>query len=333
MWLIATSISTSVVALAGASVYAPITLAKSQNPISLTVAYMPNMGGASTLAVAQNMGFFKKSGLNVKLQQFQTGPSEFDAMASGTINIAYIGSGASYLPMEGKAKIFMIDSIGFGDGVLASASSGVKTVAQLKGKSVLLPLGTTAEIILYEALKKAGLTLNDVTLVNTTPTAEIPAFISGKAPIIAGWDPGLTDALAQSKGSKLLAYDKQFYPQLSLPGIWCASNQLAKHPVTVEKFTWAMMQAMNYKKTHMKQTVNWVSQMTSIAPNLLTASVKDSTFLTGQQLETDYKKGLIKKWFNTLSQTFVAMKALPKAPSFNTYFIQNVIPNSSKLPK
>lgn len=312
----------------------PSAMARSNSPlIPLTVAYMPNMGGASTLAVAMQKGFFTQAGLDVKLQQFQTGPDEFDAMASGTVSIAYIGSGASYLPMEGRAKIFMIDSIGLGDGVVVSKSSGVTTLAQLKGKDVLLPMGTTAEIVLYEALKKAGLSLSDVNLVNTSPTVTIPAFMSGKAQIISGWDPGLSDILAKSKGAKLLAGDRMFYPQVSLPGIWTASNAMVKKPVTLEKFTWAMMQAMTYKSKNMSQTVDWTSQLTGVDGNLLTGSVKDSIFLTGPQLVKDTKNGSVRHWFNTLAATFVAMHALPKAPGYTSYFLPNIIPMSIKKPK
>ncbi len=306
--------------------------ASSSQPTTITVAYMANMGGASTLAVAEQMGYFKKAGLNVHLDLFQTGPAELDAMASGTVNIAYIGSGAAFLPMKGLAKIFFIDSIGLGDGVVVSKTSGVHTLAQLKGKSILLPMGTTAEIILYEALKKAGLTLNDVHLVNTSPSSEVPAFLSGRAPIMAGWDPNLQVVLHKSPGSKLLASDRMFYPQVSLPGIWTASNSFAKTGVpTLSKFTWAMLQAVNYKSSHMSQAVSWTSKMTGVPDNLLAQSVKDSIFPTESTLIKYYTSGDVAKWFNTLGSTFVAMKALPKAPAYSSYSLPNLVLQASKL--
>ncbi|KYP79228.1 ABC transporter substrate-binding protein [Ferroacidibacillus organovorans] len=301
-------------------------------PTSITVAYMANMGGASTLAVAEHMGYFKKAGLNVHLDLFQTGPAELDAMASGTVNIAYIGSGAAFLPMKGMAKIFFIDSIGLGDGIVVSKSSGVHTLRQLKGKSVLLPMGTTAEIILYEALKKAGLSLNDVHMVNTSPSSEAPAFLSGRAPIMAGWDPNLQVVLNRSPGSKLLASDRMFYPQVSLPGIWTASNAFAKSNVpALTKFTWAMLQAVNYKSGHMAQAVSWTSQMTGVPGPLLSQSVKDSIFPTESNLLKYYTSGNVSKWFNTLGSTFVAMKALQKVPAYASYAFPDLVLRASKL--
>ena len=91
---------------------APESQTPSYETASVRVAYMPNMGSGSTLVTAQEMGYFEDYGLDVTLTQFQSGPTEIAAMASGDIDISQIGHGAHSLCIEGQAKIFAIDCLG-----------------------------------------------------------------------------------------------------------------------------------------------------------------------------------------------------------------------------
>ena len=100
-----------------------------------------------------------------KLTQFQGGPAEIAAMASGDIDISQIGHGAHALCIEGQAKIFALDLLGVSDEVLANKERGINSVADLKGKTVASTAGTSAEIVLNLVLSTAGLTQDDVKVV------------------------------------------------------------------------------------------------------------------------------------------------------------------------
>ena len=130
--------------------------------VDLRVAYMPNMGSNSLLATALNMGYFEEMGLNVTLTEFQGGPAEIAAMASGDIDISQIGHGAHALCIEGQAKIFHLDCTSLADAVVANTDKGISSIADLKGKTIAVSSGTSAEIILNLALASAGLTQDDV---------------------------------------------------------------------------------------------------------------------------------------------------------------------------
>lgn len=95
---------------------------------------MPNMGSASLLVTARDKGFFEKMGITVDLVEFQGGPAEISAMASGDIDIAQIGHGAHALCAEGEAMIFEIDCTSLADAVMGNKEKGVNSIADLKGK-------------------------------------------------------------------------------------------------------------------------------------------------------------------------------------------------------
>ena len=66
-------------------------------PATVRVAYMPNLGSAGSLFVGIEQGYFEEVGLTVETFEFQGGPAEIAAMASGDIDISQIGHGAHKL--------------------------------------------------------------------------------------------------------------------------------------------------------------------------------------------------------------------------------------------
>ena len=60
----------------------------------ITVAYHPHIVGVGGLLNAIDNGYFDEEGLEVELVQFTSGATELAAMASGQINIGYLGVGA-----------------------------------------------------------------------------------------------------------------------------------------------------------------------------------------------------------------------------------------------
>ncbi len=118
-------------------------------PATVRVAYMPNLGSAGSLFVGIDQGYFEEVGLTVEVYEFQGGPAEIAAMASGDIDISQIGHGAHALCIEGQAAIFQMDhTTSLSDVVVGNKAKGVNTAADLKGKTVAVQAGTSSEIIL-----------------------------------------------------------------------------------------------------------------------------------------------------------------------------------------
>ena len=104
--------------------------AESFEPANLRVAYMPNMGSASLAVTAREKGYFEEMGLTVELVEFQGGPAEIAAMASGDIDISQIGHGAHALCAEGEALIFQIDCTSLADAVMGNKDKGVNKIGR-----------------------------------------------------------------------------------------------------------------------------------------------------------------------------------------------------------
>ena len=75
--------------------------------------------------------------------------------------------------------------------IIVQDDSSIRSVADLKGKSVAVSKGSGSNFLLISALKKAGLTLADITPVYLEAPDGVAAFASGKVDAWAIWDPFL----------------------------------------------------------------------------------------------------------------------------------------------
>lgn len=75
--------------------------------------------------------------------------------------------------------------------IVVQDGSPIRTVADLKGKSVAVAKGSGSHFLLISALKKAGLTLDDIKPIYLEAPDGVAAFSSGKVDAWAIWDPFL----------------------------------------------------------------------------------------------------------------------------------------------
>ncbi len=101
----------------------------------IKVAYMPNYASLATIVAAEGTGAFEKYGFDVELVEFADGPTIISAMESGSIDYAYIGTGAHKLCVQGRADVICFAQLSNADAVIGNTDMGVNTVEDLIGKS------------------------------------------------------------------------------------------------------------------------------------------------------------------------------------------------------
>lgn len=274
----------------------------------------------SLLAVANSQHLWQKYGLNASLKSFTNGPVQLTAMNAGSLDFGYLGPGALWIPASGKAKIAVINSIGFTDRLVAQP--GITSVQQLKGKKVGVPTGSSGQMILDLALAQAGMTEKDLTVVNMDPSTEVTAFSSGQIAAAGLWYPLITTMQKQVPHLQVLAGDQTFYPATTFVSAFITTNSLAsKDPARVKKFDRVMQAANDYRKSHVQAALADSAALMGVPASQYTTEISNLNFLSSAELASDSRNGTIGQWLDSLAKMFVASGKLPSVPAASGYYL------------
>jgi sulfonate transport system substrate-binding protein len=106
--------------------------------------------------------------------------------------------------------------------LVARRSAGIETLADLKGKRVMVPRLTSANYYVVAMLRTVGLTEADVELVNLLPTAGeqtgmdqmSDALARGDVDVISMWEPEPEDAIRQLGDDAIVFQDRSIYREV-----------------------------------------------------------------------------------------------------------------------
>ena len=142
--------------------------------------------------IAESQGLFKKAGADVKVFQFSSGKDARNAMIAGRVDVGVIGT-TPFIIGAAKGDMQAIGSALYASKTLAvvvSNKSGIKTLKDLKGKKIGSQFGSATDyVFLNKILPKAGLSKNDVQMVNVRFQNHVAALTAGSVDAFAGVEP------------------------------------------------------------------------------------------------------------------------------------------------
>jgi sulfonate transport system substrate-binding protein len=109
--------------------------------------------------------------IGIKWIEFTSGPPLLEAMSIGSVDLGAVGDTPPIFAQAANANIVYVagSRITNGQGILVPANSGIRSIADLKGKRVGFTKGSSAHNVVIATLEKAGLTYEDITPVYLTP--------------------------------------------------------------------------------------------------------------------------------------------------------------------
>jgi sulfonate transport system substrate-binding protein len=262
---------------------------------------------------------------NVKWAVFPFGPPEVEAVAAGQVDI---GTDVGDVPpINGAAK-----DLGFkvvaalvpptykqaGNYLIVPKGSTIKKLADLKGKSVGVPFGSSAHGFLLNAVKSVGLSPASVKFVNLAPAALQPAFNSGKLDAISIWNPQAAIDV-ENGGRILLAGHPPLDPDVGF--VVGANKDLtdpARKALLVDLLE-RLGRAYQFGNTHPDVWIKDVQKETGVDLKTATIVVKNGKttirFVTPAILKAEQK----------LADTFFDAKQITKRVDVSTILV-NVLP-------
>ena len=234
--------ATAMAALAGLS-----TAARADDDVRLRLNWM-YYGSHAGFAYGKDKGIYKAAGINLDIRSGNGSTSAHRLVVNGDSQFAY-GSCGSMVKLASQGapliSVGVIDAMGT-DAVLVRPDAGVKTVQDLKGKTILTTANAGVNTFFPIVLKNAGLTDADVKLVNVAEGALVSSYLqgSGGAAAMLG---GLDDKPAEIKAAGGPAPIGLPYSDYGVNQVgYCLSttqDMVKNHPDLVKRFVQATMKS------------------------------------------------------------------------------------------
>ncbi|WP_207100242.1 aliphatic sulfonate ABC transporter substrate-binding protein [Paracoccus shandongensis] len=274
----------------------------------IRVGYIADFWGASATAIATKMGLWEKHGLRADTKVFTNGPLQIQALGADSLDFGYIGPGALWLPASGKARIVAINTVGNSDRVLGQA--GVTSIADLKGRKVAVPEGTSGDMLLGLLLEREGMTRDDLEIVTADPATVVSAFASKQVDGAAIWYP-FVDVIRKANPDVVELAKNADFPQNQFPSSFVARNEMvADRPEVVGKFIAVMKEAGDWRHANLDEAVTVTAEFLSVDPALLAPEAKMGTTFTAADLAAKSQDGTVAGWLDGMAAIYVAQGKL-----------------------
>ena len=204
----------------------------------------PNAGFAAALVE----GYYKDAGLDVTIVQGNGSGNTAQLVANGRAQIAYadavavsqlIAKGA---PMKIVATVYQSNP----NAVMSLKKAGIKSVADLKGKKVGVPSGSSQTTMLPLLLKSNNLKESDINMIDMPVASMVPALLQGQVDAVLGSiDAYQIQAEAQGAQLDVYRFADHGVPTVST-SIFASNDYLKSNPDVVKKFVAASLKGWSF---------------------------------------------------------------------------------------
>ncbi|MEU9331612.1 aliphatic sulfonate ABC transporter substrate-binding protein [Streptomyces sp. NPDC048290] len=220
---------------------------------SVRIGYFGNLTHATAL-VGREQGIFQDElgATKAEYATFNAGPSEIEALNSGSIDIGWIGPSPAIngFTKSGGKNLRIISGSASGGVKLVVNPDKIKTLADVKGKKIATPqLGNTQDVAFLNWISEQGWKVDaqsgkgDVSVVRTDNKVTPDAYKSGS--IDGAWVPEPTASKLIAEGAKVLLDEATLWPddKFVITNIIVSQKFLNEHPAAVEAVLRASVKA------------------------------------------------------------------------------------------
>src|SRR3982751_3106608 len=204
--------------------------------------------GFAPLTLAKEAGIFARNGVDVTIKKVPQA-SRHLAIASGDVQcaattvetwVAWNANGVA------TTQLFQLDKSFGADGMVVR--SNIASIKDVKGKTVAASApGTSPYFLVAWFLKKNGLSVKDVTIVNMEPGPAAQAFIAGQNDAAATYEPYLSAVREKPSAGKIIATTLD-YPMV-MDTFGCTPKFIAENDAAAKALTKSYFDALDMIKS------------------------------------------------------------------------------------
>ena len=246
----------------------------------IEVGYLPTDHSAALL-VAKHNKTYENNGLNVKTVQINSGSNIVDAVASGDVDIGYVGITPAMQGISKGVPIKVVGSVNMvGSGIVVEPNSNITSPADLKGKSIATPgVSSIQQVLLLYELQKYNISPEDVDLISIN-VYNIPSSLAAhKVDAYISYEPFVSLAPYEGIGNVLI-YSNDIIKDHPCCVIIASESFIKEHPQELDKFLKIHQQTTEYVNTHPNETANIIDQELTTNIEIEALSLQHITFVS-----------------------------------------------------
>lgn len=242
--------------------------------------------GSSEQVLLQAAGLLDNIPYHVQWSTFTSGPPLLEAANANAVDVGQVGDTP---PIFSAAANGWIDIVGalrstVGDALLVPGDSPIHTLADLRGKTIAVAKGSSANGTLLNTLAKAKLKPGDVTLSYLQPADAYGAFSQHQIAAWAIWDPYVTEATLSLGARELVSGADALNGSGLAAGtqlsngytFQVANRQSLSNPglnTAIQDYVARVAKADLWAKAHPDQWASAYAKETGVPPNVATVAV------------------------------------------------------------
>jgi sulfonate transport system substrate-binding protein len=264
-----------------------------------------------TLTLLKGRGTLDKrlaeKGIAVKWTEFPAGPQLLEGLNVGSIDFGTVGEAPPIFAQAAGANLVYVGNeppSPSSEAIVVPKGSTLRSLADLKGRKIVLNKGSNVHFLLVKALEKAGIAYADIQPVYLPPADARAAFERGAVDAWVIWDPFLAAAEKQL-GARVLVDGKglvanhQFY---------LASRGFAEqNPELVRVLLDELVKVDDWGRTHAPEVTTILSAQTGLAPEVV--ALAEQRYSYGVRPVTPQ----VLKAQQDIADAFHKLKLIPKA--------------------
>ncbi|ALT69367.1 ABC transporter substrate-binding protein [Methanobrevibacter millerae] len=230
------------------------------NSNKVTIGYSPS-DHDSALFVADQQGLYKEKGIETELVQFNNGGDLMTAMASGKVDVGYVGISPVLSSVEKGVPVKIISAAqNEGSGVIVSSNSGINSAADLNGKNVATPGEASIQYVLLNILlKNNGLSIDKVNSSAMKTPSINDAIKSNTLDAGVTFQPFVSSS--EADGNKVLMNSSQISPNHPCCVVVASQDLIDKNPDLVKNITAIHENATNYINENVQNNASSVVKL------------------------------------------------------------------------
>jgi len=272
--------------------------------------------GFAPLSLAEKAGIYKKNGVDATIR-FIPQKDRHLAIASGDVQCAattvetFVVWNANGVPIM---QVVQLDKSYGADGM--AVRKEINKISDLKGKTIAASApGTAPYFTLAWFLKKNGLSVKDVRIVNLEPAAAAQAFVTGQNDAAMTYEPYLSTIREKPEAGKIIATTLD-YPMI-MDTFGCTPKFIKENPKAVQAMVNSYFEALEMIK---KEPAKSHEIMGSVVKQTGEQFAKSASYLRWQDREANKKffAGEIQAFSKEAAALLLEVGIIKSVPDVNT---------------